>query len=92
MIKKTKSFETTDGTLFNSIEGAQMHELLAFLDETGIKAQFGPPEELAKALIAKKDRIVDLLIMKANSHPKARKSNGATRKPRQTAPTASLTH
>lgn len=84
MIEKTQSFKTSDGELFTSVEAAQLHELEAFLKDAGIVdgTQNVTIKNISEALLGKKDHIVDLLTMKATSHPKARKANGATRKPR----------
>lgn len=83
MITKQTSFSTTDGQLFASVEAAQLHELEAFLKDAKFPEGTDFPN-LAYTLVNNKDRIVDLLTMKATSHPKARKANGATRKRRTT--------
>jgi len=87
MIEKTVSFKTTDGAIHATVELAQRHELAKFLEESGILAVgagAGAGEVLAAGLIEQKDRIVDILTMKASSKPKARKVNGGTkvRKPK----------
>lgn len=74
MITKQTSFATTDGQLFGTVDAAQLHELEAFLKDAQL------PEDtdcasLACLLISKKDHIVDIMTMKATSHPKARKVN-----------------
>jgi hypothetical protein len=75
MIEKTHSFKTSDGNLWPTIEEAQKHELELFLKE----AKFEDGTNLATALLDKRAHIVDLLTMKATSHAKARKINGATK-------------
>lgn len=83
MIQKATFFTTTDGKPHATIELAQRHELMSFLDMKDIKPA-GNSQSLADALLENKEHIVDLLTMKAGSKPKARKINGATktRKPK----------
>jgi hypothetical protein len=87
VIEKTKSFKTGDGQIFGTVEEAQIHELTGFLVDAKVCTDSGSGQKLAIALQAAKEPIVDLLTMKATSHPKARKINGATRarKPRAAA-------
>ncbi len=77
MIQKTVSFTTSDGALHATVELAQAHELEKFLKE---KLATSEASDLALLLLKNKEAIVDLLTMKANSRPKARKTNGAIRK------------
>jgi len=89
MITKQPAFMVTDGALFASVEAAQLHELTHFLDQDEFTKDVAlNPKALAELLLANKDKLVDLLTMKASSHPKARKANGATRKTRTAKPTA----
>jgi dsDNA-binding SOS-regulon protein len=81
MITKQTSFSTGD-RLFHTIEEAQQHELEEFLTENQVSASSATSEMLAKFLIKQKERIVDCLTMKASSKARARKANGAVRKPR----------
>lgn len=81
MIEKTTSFKTSDGAIHATVELAQRHELEQFLVKSGV-ANEGLEKDIASNIIEQKDHIVDILTMKASSHPKARKANGATRKPR----------
>lgn len=89
MITRTQSFQTTDGKIHATIEEAQQHEIAAFLLSDGI-LESGPSglgaEEVAACLVKHKERFADYLTMKANSRPKARKANGAVRKPRTAKP------
>jgi hypothetical protein len=79
MITKQTAFQSGD-QLFPTIEAAQAHELEAFIIDKQLLCQ--DHTELAKRLIQHKEHIVDLLTMKASSKARARKANGATRKPR----------
>lgn len=83
MIEKCQSFKTSDGEIHSSIEVAQKHELSKFLESLEIGAS-DDESKIAELLIGNKDKIVDLLTMKASSKPKARKVNGGTktRKPK----------
>lgn len=82
MIEKTTSFKTSDGVLHATIELAQQSELVAYLISTGIfaKVETQDVREIATAIIAKKEHVIDILTMKASSHPRARKVNGAKKK------------
>ncbi len=76
MIEKTTAFKVGE-QFFPCIEEAQKHELAALLEsvgESGIAA--------ASLLISHKEEVLNILTMTPKSHAKARKANGATRKPR----------
>lgn len=78
MIEKTTSFKTSDGTLHETIEAAQVNEVQAYLKSIDISE--GEVERLAAGLIKNKDHVIDILTMKASSKPRARKVNGGTKK------------
>lgn len=83
MIEKTQSYKTPDGQIFCTIELAQRHELIALMAKTDIShADSGVKEVLAECLVAQKAEVMDILSTGPRSHVKARKANGATRKPR----------
>lgn len=83
MIQKTTSFKTSDGTLCETVEAAQQIEMSTYLKECDLGVtEIGV---LAEALIKAKDKIIDILTMKATSKPRARKVNGGTKK-RKVAP------
>lgn len=76
---KVKAIETSDGRIFKDIEAAKIHELelLVGTEEPGNAAAW---------IVGNTDKILDVLTMKATSHPAARKANGASRKPRTAKP------
>lgn len=89
MIEFTKSYKTSDGQVFGSIEAAQEHEIFIALElkdnPTG--------GALAKAILDKKSVLVDILTTTPNSKPKARSIHGGkkVRKSVVTDATASVT-
>lgn len=86
MIIKTTSYQTSDGSIHPTIEAAQQHELAEFLKGT---EAFDPDSDfnnIANKMVVQSEKLVDILTMKPSSRPKARKANGATRKPRTPKP------
>jgi hypothetical protein len=81
MIQFTKSFKTTDGKVFGSIEEAQTHELIQVFSP--ICGQYKSADDVAKMILDKKEFILDVLTTTPNSKPKARAINGG-RKSRKT--------
>jgi len=78
MIERTQSFKTSTGKVFESLEEAQQEELEALLpapdgDESVWLQQF------CKAIVAEKEKILDILSTGPRSRAKARKIN---RKPK----------
>jgi len=71
MIEFTKSYKTSDGQVFGSIEEAQIHELLLVVNLDKDQAEY---------VIQHKDKVVDILTTTPNSKPKARATNGGTKK------------
>jgi hypothetical protein len=78
MITKTQSYKTSDGTILGSFDEAQAYELADELKDVFPNAD--SRKEIIKCLIGHKERIVDILTMKPNSLPAARKINGGTKK------------
>jgi hypothetical protein len=76
MIQFTKSYKTTDGQVFGSIESAQEHEIFVALSLSTNPS--GPT--IAKMILDKKDVLVDILTTTASSKPKARSINGGKKK------------
>lgn len=101
MIERTKSFTVTnaDGSKssFLTIEEAKRHEFKSLLGTCPALASNTVEEAadrmalaggLSDFLLSNSERIVDLLTTKGTSRSKARKVNGATRKPRTPKPAA----
>lgn len=85
MIEFIKSFATSSGAVFKTIEEAQREELRVTLTTD----EFIPARGLFDILMERREQIVDILTMTPTSKPKARAINGG-RKPRKakTDPTA----
>ena len=66
MIQKATVFVASNGTKCDTIEAAQLQELIALLGETTT-----PQKVFENA-----DKVIDALTMRATSKPKARKING----------------
>ena len=81
MIQKSTSFKTDDGQIFGTIEEAQKHTIKLLLAPV-LKTAPEKTAEIADAILADRDKIIDCLTMKPSSKPTARKANGAVRKPR----------
>ena len=85
MIEFTKSYKTSDGQVFGTIEEAQHHELSALFEKHPILTQTGLPPEpmhnwIAGMVLDNSELVVDILTTKPSSKPKARKVNGGTKK------------
>lgn len=78
MIEFTKSYKTSDGQVFGTIEDAQVHELEILLDDDKFNAT--SHSLIAQFLVSKKDSFLDILTTTPNSKPKARAINGGTKK------------
>lgn len=94
MIEFTKSYKTTDGEVFATIEEAKRHELiLAFkqinMGEGVLKDTFF--EDVATLVLTTQDEIIDILTMTPNSKPKARKLHGGTKNRKKTVITDATT-
>lgn len=78
MITKINAYKSSDGSAHATLEKAQTHELMAmFLPQIGEETD---REVVVSVIMANTDKIVDILTMKPNSLPKARKINGGTKK------------
>ena len=80
MITITKSFTTSDNIIHATIEAARKHELAITLE--GCMRDADNCEAIAESIINNSEKVIDCLTMKATSHPRARKANGAKRKPK----------
>jgi hypothetical protein len=78
MIEFTKSYKTTDGQVFSSIEAAQMHEIVLLFNDDKFDAT--AHNTIAKFLLSKKDALIDIFTTTPNSKPKARAIHGGTKK------------
>lgn len=89
MIELTKSFKTSDGRVWTTIEQAQQNELTLLYDafvEKGNPEMTDADVTTVKFILANKAKILDILSTKTNSRPRARKINGGTKS--RVAPTA----
>jgi len=84
MIEKTNAYRVGDKT-FGTLEEAQAHELVQVI--APIVQETVMQRKAAEALIADKANVINILTMGPRAKPRARKANGATRKPRATQPT-----
>lgn len=74
MIQFTKSYKTSDGQVFGTIEDAQYHELQTTLGLSN------DSNNIIGVIMKNKDVIIDILTTTPNSKPKARSVNGGTKK------------
>jgi hypothetical protein len=83
MIKPTRAFVASDGTAFPELKDAQIRELRILFFETASGDQLQISwEDVAKHIMANRDRVMDILNTGSRSRPATRKINGASRKPR----------
>lgn len=82
MIEKIVGFKVGDRFL-PTIEDAQRVELTSILHGLDDGATTAIANAAADIIINNKDAVLNILTMTASSHPRARKANGATRKPRK---------
>lgn len=80
MITKLVGFKSSDGKLHTTIEEAQRAELDILL-ESPLSTD---------SILRNKDKIIDILTMKSNSLPRARRVNGGTKKRKSTPPSDAL--
>lgn len=85
MITKTKSYQTEDGTVHATLQEAQLHEVSVLIDKMFVAD--GPTlakTDVAKFLVAEREKLVDILTTTEKSRPKTRAVNGGkrTRKPK----------
>lgn len=80
MIEFTKSYKTTDGEVFATIEEAKRHELILALQTIKIpEASNISLDDVATLVLTVQEEVVDILTMTPNSKPKARKLHGGTK-------------
>lgn len=66
--------------LFTNIESAQEHELAGLFCDGGSDSPTAL--QFAQAILKNKTQVLNILTLRRSSHPKARKANGAARKPK----------
>lgn len=84
MITKANGYQSSDGAFHKTLEDAQKSELktLFFTTDRGENTDDDPwlVDEIANEILKSSNKIIDILTMKPNSLPKARKINGGTKK------------
>jgi len=85
MITKTTSYQVRD-QFFATLEQAQRAEILTILTAEGVPDGMSPLDAAATIIVANAAKVLDILSTTAKSRPRARKANGATRKPRNSKP------
>lgn len=73
-----KSFFSTDGTPFKTVELVQRYELTKLLDAV-------PIDSVVEALCQNSETVVDILMFKSKGRPRGSKNKAGT-KPRKTKP------
>lgn len=92
MIEFTKSYKTTDGEVFATIEEAKRHELIIALQKIDLPQGANiSMDDVATLVLTAQDEIVDILTMTPNSKPKARKLHGGTKNRKKTVITDAAT-
>lgn len=84
MITKRFAYQTSDGQTVATLEQAQQIELLILLEDE-VDAPDAVKQQnriIVGKLSEQAAKVVDILTMKENSRPKARKVNGGSRKPK----------
>ena len=80
MIKRTQSYQTSDGAVHGTLEEAQRHELHAIVEEQ-VKLMADGSSDLSDALtrhlLANATLIIDILTTGPRSRPTRRLANGA---------------
>lgn len=82
MIEKIVGFKVGEQFL-PTIEAAQRVELTSILHGLDDGATTTIANAAADIIINNRDQVLNILTMTPTSHPRARKANGATRKPRK---------
>lgn len=83
MITKTTGYKASDGTVHETIDGAQQSELTSVIArECGSPTDVFPPDTIARLIVKNRTEIIDILTTGPKSRPKARAVNGA-KKPRR---------
>lgn len=87
MIEFTKSFRTSDGSVFATLEEAQQREIARILASDPDDAQrVDESMKLAGTILDNAEKIVDILTTTKSSKPSARKVNGGTKKRKPATP------
>lgn len=84
-MKKVKAWETSDGQTFSTVEDAQKHELRHILDNAfkGIaedQTLKGALASVVEVLLTQADDVVNILTLKDDSRPAARKVGSGRKK------------
>lgn len=84
MITKATGYQSSDGTFHTSLVDAQTHEvenvICKALNAAELTADENQIGAMSKNVMAHSSVLVDILTMKPNSLPKARRINGGTKK------------
>jgi hypothetical protein len=94
MIKPTRAFVASDGTVHTELCKIQEHEIRLILRDmlsgevAASSAEMSILDAAASALVTAKEKVLDILTTSSRSRPATRKINGASRKPRATTPKA----
>lgn len=96
MIERTIGFKASDGTVHETIDGAQKAELVPLFEgERETAEQLFCPIDIARMVVSHSAMILNILTTGPKSRPKARAVNGARRtratKPRVAAATTAAT-
>lgn len=78
MIEFTKSYKTSNGQVFGTIEEAQAHEIESLFNMNEVCLTSSAT--LTQFILKNKDKMVDILTTTPNSKPKARAIHGGTKK------------
>lgn len=89
MIKPTRAFMASDGTVHTELSKVQEVEIALLLgkalsDHVTASDLSAVLAMAAAALVADRDNVLDILTTSSRSRPATRKINGASRKPRAT--------
>lgn len=83
MIQKSTAYKTSDGQTVATLKEAQQIELLLLIGSPdGPESTVLSDRAIVSKLVEQAAKVVDILTTKENSRPKARKVNGAARKPK----------
>jgi hypothetical protein len=94
MIKPTRAFVASDGTVHTELSRIQEHEIKLLLrskleGDVSLSAEGEALVDVAaKIMVQEREKVLDILTTSSRSRPATRKINGASRKPRATTPKA----
>jgi hypothetical protein len=82
MITKSTGYTSSDGKFHSTLEEAQAAEISKLMNTLQGSNTMAIPaiEAMAKDIVCHSAEFIDILTMKPNSLPKARKINGGTKK------------